>query len=43
MEVAAPFPQTMWPSRVAVACFALAIAGYAATLTPSLWRAVWAD
>lgn len=33
----------LWLAQVAAGGFAAAIAGYVATIAPTLWRALWAD
>jgi hypothetical protein len=38
-----PLAQGLWLARVAVGGFTAAVVGYAVTITPTLWRALWAD
>lgn len=38
-----PFPHPLWLAQVAAGGFATAIVGYAVTITPTIWRVLWAD
>ncbi|MGZ3600360.1 MAG: hypothetical protein ACXWQ5_11770 [Ktedonobacterales bacterium] len=40
---ASPLPHLLWLAQVATAGFALAVAGYGATIASTLWRKVWGD
>lgn len=36
-------PHLLWLAQVAAVGFALAVAGYGATIAPALWHRVWGD